>query len=73
MVSSYGADDREYTLSLQGLAGENLLQVYLLDECHNLDRLYAVSCNGDATLTLQLQENSVALVKVNQEGASPCM
>ncbi len=65
LVSNYGAGDRDYTLSLQGLVGEKQLQVFLLDECHDLSRIYAVSCSGGATLTLPLQTNSVALVLVN--------
>jgi hypothetical protein len=66
LVSNYGGCDGEYSLALHGLTGENRMQVYLLDEYRNLERVYAVICSGNATLTLQLQENSVALVLVNQ-------
>jgi xylan 1,4-beta-xylosidase len=65
LVSNYGGSESEYSLALHGLAGDNLIQVYLLDECHDLSRIYSITCNGDATLSLPLQGDSVALVKVN--------
>lgn len=64
LVSNYEGSAREYSLEVQGLDGENTLRVHLLDECYNLDRIYSVSCCGNATLTLPLQQNAVAMIKV---------